>query len=104
MPKQDVIVKAAIGGIAQRCQPWTLIAYRDAVYDESSDRAGRPGPRRLRLPTPPSRARSKTQQPPGPVGGPLISTESDRRRWICPTCGEIHAFFTTSSLDTVAVT
>jgi hypothetical protein len=34
--KQDVRVKAVIGGIAE--DAWTPIAYRDAVYDQSSGR------------------------------------------------------------------
>jgi hypothetical protein len=84
--KQDVRVKAVIGGIAE--DAWTPIAYRDAVYDQSSGRwVSRAEVAEIAYVA--FAARSKAQQGAGPVGGPPHPRTQIRTATTdCSTCGD----------------
>ena len=97
--KQDVRVKAAIGGIAE--DAWTPIAYRDAVYDQSSGRwVSRAEVAEIAYVA--FAARSKAQQVPGRLVVRRIPELNPNGQDGLFDLWRYHAFFTTSSLDTVA--
>ena len=84
--KQDVRVKAAIGGIAE--DAWTPIAYRDAVYDQSSGRWVS-GAEVAEIAYVAFAARSKAQQVPGRFRWSAASPNSIRTaKTDCSTCGD----------------
>ena len=97
--KQDVRVRATIAGIAN--DAWTPIAYREAVYDESTGRwVSRAEV--AEVPFVAFASRPKTQQVPGRLVVRRIPELNPNGQDGLFDVWRFHAFFTTSSLDTVA--